>query len=236
MRPKVSKKVLAGLAATTSVGLVATGLLLGGGTSSAAPVSLTLNYSCPFPLIGNQDIKVVINTDLPTSVAVGEQTGAFDIQAITTVSGTATQGLSLVGAATVEGTALAGATVAAPDITLPVNVPIAVPKTNVPASGAFDIPATGSTPSLSFQKPGEAKITLGDLKLTLSPKRADGTLTGLGTFDSLCTVVPGQNVTLATFQITPVETTTTTDPTTTTTEPTTTTTEPTTTTTEPTTT
>ncbi|OLR94006.1 DUF6801 domain-containing protein [Actinokineospora bangkokensis] len=239
---KVNKKVLAGASAATAGALVATGLLLGGGTSSATPVSLTLNYSCPFPLIGNQTIKTVINTDLPTTIAVGQPTGTFDIKAITTVPDTATQGLVLVGAATVEGSAKAAATVAAPGITLPVQVPISVPKSPVPASGAFDLTATGSTPSLTFSNPGTATITIGALNLTLSPKRADGTETGLGTFDSACTLLPNQNTTLATFTITTPETTTTTttttttEPTTTTTEPTTTTTEPTTTTTEPTTT
>ncbi|WP_424186102.1 DUF6801 domain-containing protein [Actinokineospora sp. G85] len=207
MRRKVSKKVLAGAAATTAAGLVATGLLLGSGTSNAQPVSLTLNYSCPFPLIGEKQIKAVINTDLPLEIGVGEPTGAFQIEAITTVPADATQGLSLVGSATIEGTALASATVTTPDLTLPVNVPITVPKTNVPASGAFDIAAFGETPSLSFQTPGQATITIGELKLNLHPKRADGTDTGLGVFDSQCKLVPGQNTTLATFQINPGPTT-----------------------------
>ncbi|PWW65511.1 DUF6801 domain-containing protein [Actinokineospora spheciospongiae] len=198
---KVSRKLVAALAATTTSGLVAAGLVLGTGSSGAVPVSLTLNYTCPFPLIGNQAIKAVITTDLPASVGIGEPTGEIKINAVTTVPETATQGLTLVGATTVEGTALAASTVAAPGITLPVNVPITVPKTNVPASGAFDVPASGSAPSLSFTQPGEAKITVGDLKLTLTPKTATGAETGLGTFDSACTQVPGQNNLLHTFTI-----------------------------------
>ncbi|MCG8920505.1 hypothetical protein L6E12_32535, partial [Actinokineospora sp. PR83] len=135
------------------------------------------------------------------TVGIGEPTGEIKINAVTTVPETATQGLTLVGATTVEGSALAASTVAAPGITLPVNVPITVPKTNVPASGAFEVPASGSAPSLSFTQAGEAKITVGDLKLTLTPKKADGTETGLGTFDSACTQVPGQNNLLHTFTI-----------------------------------
>ncbi|WP_424184599.1 DUF6801 domain-containing protein [Actinokineospora sp. G85] len=198
---KVSKKVASGVAVTGAAALVATGLLLGSGSSSAVPVSLTLNYTCPFPLIGNQDIKAVITSDLPASVGIGEQTGKIAVKAVTTVSETATQGLTLVGAKTVEGSALAAATVAAPGITLPVNVPIAVEKTNVPASGAFDVNASGEAPSLSFQQAGEAKITVGDLKLTLTPKTADGAETGLGTFESACTAKPGQDNLLHTFTI-----------------------------------
>jgi hypothetical protein len=198
---KVSKKVASGVAVTGAAALVATGLLLGSGSSSAVPVSLTLNYNCPFPLIGTQAIKAVITSDLPASVGIGEQTGKIAIKAVTTVPETATQGLTLVGAKTVEGSALAASTVAAPGITLPVNVPIVVAKTNVPASGAFDVTATGEAPSLSFQQAGEAKITVGDLKLTLTPKTADGAETGLGTFESACTQVPGQNNLLHTFTI-----------------------------------
>ncbi|MBM7772252.1 hypothetical protein JOD54_002456 [Actinokineospora baliensis] len=223
--------------ATTAAGLVATGLLVGAGSGAATPVSLTLDYTCPFPLIGNQAIKVVISTDIPDTIGVGQPTGAFDITAITTVPDTATQGLTLVGAATVEGTAVSAATVTAPGVTLPVNVPIAVEKTPVPASGAFDVKATGQTPSLTFSQAGPATIAVNGLTLTLTPKKADGSATGLGTFDSPCTLNPGQNNTLHTFEITGAPTTTTTQPTTTTTtQPTTTTTQPTTTTTQPTTT
>ncbi|RLK54160.1 DUF6801 domain-containing protein [Actinokineospora cianjurensis] len=212
---KISRTLVAAVAGTGAVGLVAAGLLLGSGAGVAEPVSLTLNYTCPFPLIGNQAIKVVISSDIPATIGVGEPTGAFDITAITTVPDTATQGLTLVGAATVEGKAVSGASVAAPGVTVPVNVPITVEKTPVPASGAFDVKATGQTPSLTFAQAGTAKISVNELTLTLTPKKADGTLTGLGTFDSPCTLNPGQDNTLHTFQITGG----TTQPTTTTTTP-----------------
>ncbi|SES36729.1 DUF6801 domain-containing protein [Actinokineospora terrae] len=211
---KISRTLVAAVAGTGAVGLVAAGLLLGSGAGVAEPVSLTLNYTCPFPLIGNQAIKVVISSDIPASVGVGEPTGAFDITAITTVPDTATQGLTLVGAATVEGKAVSGASVAAPGVTVPVSVPITVEKTPVPASGAFDVKATGQTPSLTFTQAGTARISVNELTLTLTPKKADGTLTGLGTFDSPCTLNPGQDNTLHTFQITGG----TTQPTTTTTQ------------------
>ncbi|OLR90319.1 hypothetical protein BJP25_03215 [Actinokineospora bangkokensis] len=199
---KYTRPLVAAVGAATAAGLVATGLLLGSGGAGAVPVSLTLNYDCPFPLIGNQQIKAVISTDLPTSVAVGEQTGAIVVKAVTTVPETATQGLVLVGAKTVEGTAQAAARVEASGITLPVDVPITVPKTNVPASGAFDVTAEGSAPSMVFATPGSAKISVGDLKLTLTPKTADGAETGLGTFDSACKLVAGQNAVLHTFTVT----------------------------------
>ncbi|WP_189212493.1 DUF6801 domain-containing protein [Actinokineospora sp. UTMC 2448] len=219
----MTRRLVAGGAAFAAAGLVAAGIALGSGTSAADPVSLTLNYNCPFPLIGTQPIKVVINTDIPKTTKVGQQNPAFDIEAITTVPETATQGLTLVGAKTVEGSAVSSAEVAAPEATLPVNVPITVEKTPIPASGAFDVRATGQTPPLTFSKAGPAKITVNGLKLTLTPRTADGSETGLGTFDSVCTLAPGQNNELATIEILPgdsnppTSTTTTVPPTTTTT-------------------
>ncbi|MFJ8814308.1 DUF6801 domain-containing protein [Amycolatopsis thermoflava] len=239
--------VAAAASATVATGAALTAVLAGAGTSAADPVSLTLNYSCPFPLIGTQTLQIVISADIPTTVNVGEPTPAFTVTAVATVPPTATQGLTLVGAATVEGSAKASSTVTAPEATIPVTVPATIPVTPVPASGSFDTVATGDAPSLTFTQAGQATITVGDILLTLHPKRADGTDTGLGVFDSQCTQVAGQNNTLANITINGGTTTepTTTEPTTTeptTTEPTTTeptTTEPTTTeptTTEPTTT
>ncbi|GAB3575526.1 hypothetical protein GCM10027445_38140 [Amycolatopsis endophytica] len=242
--------VAAAASATVATGAALTAVLAGAGTSSADPVSLTLNYSCPFPLIGTQTLQIVISADIPTTVNVGEPTPAFQVQAVATVPPTATQGLTLVGAATVEGSAAANSTVTAPEATIPVTVPATIPVTPVPASGSFDTVATGDAPSLTFTQAGQAEITVGDILLTLHPKRADGTDTGLGVFDSQCTQVAGQDNVLANITINggsePTETTepTTTEPTepTETTEPTTTepteptdttTTEPTTTTTNP---
>lgn len=89
----------------------------------------------------------------------------------------------------------------APEGTIPVTVPATVPVTPVPASGTFDVTATGSAPSLTFTQAG--------------------TDTGLGTFDSACTQAAGQNNTLAAVQISGGTTTepTTTEPTTTTSSP-----------------
>ncbi|MFD4197673.1 DUF6801 domain-containing protein [Amycolatopsis thermoflava] len=197
------KRIVGGIVSGSVLAVsAAAGLLAGAGTSAADPATLTLTYTCPFPLIGNQPISVVINADIPATATVGRPTPEFDIEAVATVPSTATAGLNLVGAKTVEGTAQAAATVAAPEATLPVTVPTTIPPTAIPASGAFDVTATGTTPSLTFTQPGEATVSVGDLLLTLHPKKADGSDTGLGTFDSQCTQDPGQDNVLATVQIT----------------------------------
>ena len=186
----------AGLAAVAAVGIAHAPV------SSSAPVSVTLNYNCPFPLIGDQAMSVKISSDIPDTITVGQPTGQFNISAIATVGANATSGLNLVGAKTIEGSALANAGVASPGLNLALKVPTNIAKTNIPASGAFDVTATGVTPSLTFTSPGTVTITVSDLLLTLTPKDANGAATGLGTFDSACTLVAGQNNVLATRQIT----------------------------------
>ncbi len=202
--PRGKKKTVAAAAATAAVGLVATALVAGAPTSAADPISLTLNYHCTLPLVGSQSLKVVINTDLPTTVNTGQPTGAFDIKAVSTINADTVAGLSLIGATTIEGTATAAATVAAPGLTLPVNVPITLDKTNIPASGELNINAAGKTPSLTFTQAGQAKITVGDLNLKVTPRKADGSVTGItpdGTIDAPCTQDAGQANTLATITI-----------------------------------
>ena len=202
--PRGKKKTVAAAAAVGAVGLVATALVVGAQASAADPISLTLNYHCTFPLVGSQSLKVVINTDLPTTVNTGQPTGAFDIKAVSTINADTVSGLSLIGATTLEGTATASATVAAPSLNLPVSVPITLDKTNIPASGEMNINAAGKTPSLTFTQAGQAKITVGDLNLKVTPRKADGSVTGItpdGTIDAPCTQDSGQNNTLATITI-----------------------------------
>jgi cell division septation protein DedD len=254
------RKLVAAIAAVGATGLVAAGLVLGAGTSSAVAVKLTQTYTCPFPLIGTLPVEVVITSNMPESIAVGQATGAFDIKATSTVPAAAAAGLGLVGATSIEGTAFSGDEITAPGLTLPLTVPVSLANQPVPPSGPMTLIALGQTPSLTFTQPGEFKIYVKTLRLKMSPKKSDGSITGLGTFESECVLNDGQPTLLHTGAIvdatsttiggptstsptttstTPTSTsptTTTTGPTTTTTSPTATTTSPTTTTTQPTTT
>ncbi|WP_158842149.1 DUF6801 domain-containing protein [Saccharothrix deserti] len=232
MLKRTGRSVVGGLAvATAVVGSVA---FAGAGTGTAATASLTLVYSCPFPLIGTQDMSVKIDVaNLPDTAVVGEPIPVAEVTATATVPPTATQGLSLVGATTVEGSAKAQTRVDNAGAVLDLVPDLVVAKTDVPTSGSFDTVATGSTPSVSFTNPGLTTFTVGNFSTTLTPRKADGTETGLGTFTSDCTLKPDQNTQLYQFTVSPATvptstTTTTTQPTTTTT---TTTTDPTTTTT-----
>ncbi|MGK5534327.1 DUF6801 domain-containing protein, partial [Streptomyces sp. URMC 129] len=75
------------VAAATASAVVGGGLIAFAGVSASAdPASLTLTYTCPFPLIGKQPLKVEINTDIPSSIAVNEMTPPIHIEAISTVN------------------------------------------------------------------------------------------------------------------------------------------------------
>ncbi|WP_063797840.1 DUF6801 domain-containing protein [Saccharothrix sp. NRRL B-16348] len=222
------------LGAGVTSGLVVAGLLAGVGTGSAAPVQVdkTLTFTCPFPLIGNQVPATRIRATIDAPTSVGGELTTTDFSATVTVPPTATQGLTLVGAATVEGSAEAGVTLDNAGSKLDIKIPgLTVPKTPVPAEGAFDVVASGPVPTAVIPKAGTTTVTVGDYSTTLTPKKADGTDTGLGTFTSHCVLDPGQDPTLIRFDVAggggPTTTTTTTSTTTTTTtRPTTTTTTP----------
>ncbi len=194
--------------------------LWGAGVGGAATATLTLVYNCPFPLIGAQDMSVrIVVDDLPDEAVVGGPIPQARVTATATVPDLATQGLALVGAATVEGTAKARTRVDNAGFGLDIVPNLTVAKTPVPASGAFDAIASGTTPPVSFPNAGTTTITVGDFETTLTPRKADGSLTGLGTFTSPCTLKPGQSTQLYQFTVRPdaTTTTTTTQPTTTTT-------------------
>jgi hypothetical protein len=233
-RSKTAGRAIAILGATGIVaGTTLIALALASNTATAAPALVTLNYTCTFPLIGEQALSVTISGDLPDSAVVGVPTDPFTFSADVEVPEMATEGLALVGATTVSGTAAATATLTDGDLNLPLQVPLTVPSTPVPSSGSFTVHSTGTAPSITLSSVGDSSILVGDFSTTLTPLTADGQVTGLGTFESDCTLVPGQNNILATFPVidggggTTTTDTTTTDTTTDTTTTDTTTTEPT---------
>jgi hypothetical protein len=198
LRSAVAALAVAGLAAGTAA------VLQGGGSAGADPVELTLEYSCTFPLIGNQEISVEMHSDMPTEVNVGDKVGPFQIDAVTTVNEAARNGLRTVGATTLEGDVMATSHLSVPGLELPLQVPLDIPQQPVPATaGAFTVTANGSTPDFTFQQSnvGTGVISVHNLVLTLTPRTSTGGETGLGTFESQCTALPDQNPTMHTFQI-----------------------------------
>lgn len=186
--------VIAATAATALVGLSAPI------SAQAVPVSLTLKYTCNFPLMDPQPLTLTIASDMPTSVPVGTGTQPFAITATAEVSAQANRGLHALETVSIEGTASAAAKVVNPPggTDLSIRVPTTIQKTTLPATGAFTTNATGQTPRVFFWTPGEARFDVGDdLILRLTPRIADGTIAGTDQFESECFQDPGQNKTLA---------------------------------------
>lgn len=195
---------VAGLAAFAALGASAT---------SAQAAKLKLNYTCNYPLLGEQPLAVDIDATVPSSVAVGDKTGAFKINAVATAGGYTWAGVNILGGTTIEGAAAAGATISAPGFALGIGVDMAVQKYNVPATkGNLVLNATGEAPSVNLQKDGTARLSVDTLKLNLVIRNAAGAAIPLppigadsdgnaDTFDVDCVMDPNQSTSLATFRV-----------------------------------
>ncbi len=178
-------------------------MLLFAGQAVAVPVSASLDYTCVFPLIEEQPLNVEIRSDMPEAVAVGGGTDAFDIDATAHVSAQSWNGLSFVGTTTVAGTVSAQAMFSTPALDLPLVIPMDITREALPAEAStFDVAASGSTPPLTLNNPGTVDIRVGDLVMMLAPEDSNGNPTGLGDFESECTLVAGQQAVLHTFEVT----------------------------------
>lgn len=185
--------------------------VLGAGTAVAHPVSLTLRYTClsPAPLFASdQPITVSIDSDIPSSLAVGAPSPKFVINTVTTGTATLTRIARLFGVRTIEGTSDANTTVVAPQGNIDVTVHLVIPRTTLPASGPAEVEATGTTPTRTFSQPGNGRITVGDLILHLDPKNASGKSLLPTPATVSCKVDAEQNKVLALFDITATRTTT----------------------------
>jgi hypothetical protein len=196
-------RTLTGAVATTLVGaslaLGSTPALADDAPSASAT---TLDYTCTFPLVGPRPVEVQITTNLPERLAAGEETPTVEVETIATVDSLAAEGLSTVGAATLSGTAHASAILHQPGGSkLNLEVPAEIAETPVPASGSFTTDATASLFPIVFDRPGTARVTVGNLVLTITPRDHDGRTTGLDTFHTDCELLPGQEDTVAVVEV-----------------------------------
>jgi hypothetical protein len=168
-------------------------LTVGAASARAAESSLTLRYTCAFPLIGSQSVSVTYGMNLPSSVMQGVPTRSTGATADIVLPAVVTKGLTLIGAATVLGSAASDQSVTNGTARFGGTVSYTVPSTPLPASGASTMHATGTFPSISFPNAGTAELTVGNLSLTLTPLNSRGKPTVVGTFTSACTQAPGQN-------------------------------------------
>ena len=196
--------------AASGVAMIAAGAF----ASPASAASLHLEYTCNYGLIGDQPLYVDIEADLPDSVEVGQHTGEFDITAVAETGGNTYLAIQLTSAAKLWGTGVSETKITAPQTNLDLRVPVTIDEYDVPPAPPLVLTARGKTPSLVFNEPGEAVVTVGKLLIWLNATRADGSVVAIppgttseddgdpNTSDIGCLVNPGQNQELARIQIT----------------------------------
>jgi len=198
---KIKKVTRAGAVSVLAAGAVVATGFVGVAPASASTHNLHLNYTCDYPLLGMQDIAVDMAAEIPDTLPVNTPSDRFAITATTVIPASTTEGLYSLKAATIEGGAIADATVNAPEGPVVATARPTIAKTNVPESGPFTVVATGSTPSLGFQQEGWATVNVGNIRLVVTPKDAAGNATALGTLQVQCYQKPGQVNALAQFYI-----------------------------------
>lgn len=186
--------------------VAAAAFMAGSGGALAEPVSLELEFTCPFPLIGDQPIRAQISADIPSQATVGEPTPEYTIDALTTVNDDSRTGLKLVGSETIEGKATNQSTVVTPGREIDITVPLIIPQTPIPDEpGEFTVPAQGTSDSLTFTDAdvGESVIRVGNLRLDMIARTENGDIAPapIGEFTSDCTQNAGQDNVLQTIQV-----------------------------------
>ncbi|MEU9761486.1 DUF6801 domain-containing protein [Streptomyces sp. NPDC047985] len=160
-------------------------------------MSRTLRYTCSVPMVDERRGTVKIDSDVPKSATVGMPTPKFVIRAAVPVDAADAQELRKAGIKTITGTVDAKVRVTAPGGETDLNVPFQVARTSVPASGPFQVKATGVAPTHTFTRPGGARITVGDLTAHVT---ASGGIVTLE-LDLPCRLDPGQNNEVASFDV-----------------------------------
>ncbi|MEU2228581.1 DUF6801 domain-containing protein [Streptomyces sp. NPDC018347] len=193
------------LTAPLMLACAAAGSAIGGpgaGAAAADPASLTQQYTCALPYVGDRGVTFRLNSAVPGNVLAGKPSPAFPIVADAPVSPSDTTWLRRFGFSSIEGTVVAKVAVLALGVDINRDVTFAVPRTTVPASGSLDAKGTGTAPRLVFKKPGIAKITTTQLILHIVPRDANGNVVSPpGSFSAPCTLNHGENDVVATVRI-----------------------------------
>ena len=171
---------------------------------TTAVVTKNITFSCTYPLIGVREVPATVTATFPDSVAAGSPIDTTDFSVAVALDAETLQGLTLVGSATVEGTTTAGVELNVNGTELGVALPgLTIPVTDVTGAAPVTLNISGLVPSLTVKAPGQVDIGIGSaFSGKITPKRADGTLTGLGTFDLACSMVPGQDPSLVSIPVT----------------------------------
>ena len=193
------------------VAVIGAALMATNGAAIAAPVTKTIDFLCPFPIIGDQLVSAQISADFPEVLELDENgevvLPSIYVDTVNTIAEKGKLGLSLVDAEKVTGTATSINTfhTAAGDIdntTLLTIVPTTVP-TDTP--GTFDVPANGNSPAQTFDTSHEGIVTLSvdDLVMDLTNYKANGQIATapVGQFVADCALAEGADNVLVSFEV-----------------------------------
>ncbi|MCG8920430.1 fibronectin type III domain-containing protein [Actinokineospora sp. PR83] len=149
-------------------------------TDQAAPVARApiptapIPYTCDFPVVGAQPVRVVVGADLPAAVPLGAPSDGFAVAAALTVPAEVTRALVLAGTSRFAGTARVDTAVTGPEGPRTVHVAATVAEVAVPADGELTVVATGTFPEQVLPAPGVAGVAIADITLSLAPDSAPG--------------------------------------------------------------
>ncbi|MFJ6104381.1 DUF6801 domain-containing protein [Streptomyces sp. NPDC092359] len=82
-----------------------------------------------------------------------------------------------------------------------IAVPLALPRTGLPAAGTLLVHATGTAPPLAFSKAGTGLWSVSEASFHFRPQRADGSPASIGGFDADALLSTGEPTLLGDFTI-----------------------------------
>jgi hypothetical protein len=164
----------------------------------AAAAEKTLTYRGAFPLIGDQQVTVVVHADIPATATAGSPVSvpfSLDVDA----GQTAGDGLRLVGATKVSGSITSKVNVAIGDQSVAIPVELAIPETPVPAEGSLKFTAQGQ---VDFTVPAGTPAGEATSSVDAAANTHVVTDSGLGEFDvALALDPPDQDAVLGTTTV-----------------------------------
>ncbi|MER5529427.1 DUF6801 domain-containing protein [Streptomyces sp. NPDC002677] len=200
--PEVGLRRSAGLRTAAALAAVL-GVVLTEGAGSAGAASATVRFACTFSGLGGASMTASIVWNASDTYTVGRSTPRVPIEATTAVDPLVPQSLRAFGATSIQGSAEAATVVTAPGGDIDRTLPLDIPVTQLPSSGPLTLKANGAMPPLRFTRAGTARVAVGDVTLHLTPRRADGSPTQLGTVNASCQVDSGQSGTVTSLRILP---------------------------------
>lgn len=190
-----------------TVGAALGACCLGMSPAAQAATTVTLQYTCSFPLIGSQPMTASVVWNGAATHQVNQSTPNIPMTVSATFSPETVDTLNLVGATSVHGTAAAAGEVVAPQGEIDRTIALTVGKTAVPTSGSLTVIAAGTLPSVVFTQTGSGEVKVGNtFTLSFTPETASGGQTILGAVNTSCTLDQGQTGVIAAFEILPATT------------------------------